>query len=111
MVREFWVSAGREDDFERVFGESGIWPELLGRSKQYLDTTLRQESKVERRYKIFDFWQSHKGFEEFRERYQADCERFSLLVLSEGLVEREAVLGSFYSTGSDWDEGTDLVSI
>lgn len=105
------MSDGREDDFERVFGESGIWAELLRRSKQYLGTTLRKQSKVERRYKVLDYWHSHEGFEEFRERYQTDCERFSLLVASEGLIEQEVFLGSFYTSGTDWDEGTDLVPI
>ncbi|HEV3039294.1 MAG TPA: hypothetical protein VHA33_16075 [Candidatus Angelobacter sp.] len=84
---------------------------MLKRSKQYLGTTLRQESKAERRYKIFDYWQSHVDFEEFRERYREACERFSLLIANEGLVEREVLLGSFYTAGSDWDEGTDLVPI
>ena len=110
MVREFWVSEGREADFRKVFGASGIWPELLGRSGEYLGTRLRQESEADRRYQIFDYWQSHSGFEEFREKYQVDCQNFSLLIANEGLVEREILLGSFYADESDWDEGTDLVS-
>ena len=93
MVREFWVSEGREADFGKVFAASGIWSELLGRSEKYLGTRVRQESKTDRRYQTFDYWQSHSGFEEFREKYQADCRNFSLLIVSQGLVEREILLG------------------
>ena len=109
VVREFWVSEGREADFRKVFGASGIWSELLARSEKYLGTRLRQESKADRRNQAFDYWQSHSGFEEFREKYQLDCQNFGLLIASEGLVERELLLGSFYVDESDWDEGTDLV--
>ncbi len=109
VVREFWVGEDREVDFRKVFGVSGIWSELLGRSEKYLGTRLRQESEADRRYKTFDYWQSHSGFEEFREKYQLDCQNFSLLIASEGLVEREVLLGSFYADESDWDEGADLV--
>ncbi len=35
------------------------------------------KSKAQRRYRAFDFWTSHWEFEWFRERCQADCERFA----------------------------------
>ncbi len=108
VVREFWVNEGREADFRKIFGVSGIWSELLGHSEEYLRTKIRPESKIDRHYLVFDYWQSHSGFEEFRERYQLDCQSFSLLIANDGLVEREILLGSFYTDESDMDEG-DLV--
>jgi hypothetical protein len=59
------------------------------------------ESQAERRYRVLDRWASHQSFESFREGNQIEYERFSRLIASEGLVERETVLGSFYEDGPD----------
>ena len=109
IVREFVVALGRDEDFKKVFGSDGIWPELLRRSAEYLGTDCRLEAETERRYRVLDYWLSHESFEDFRQRYQPEYEKFSRLIASEGLVERETLLGSFYRGDSDFDEGIDLV--
>jgi len=105
IVREFWVREGCERSFEKVFGPDGIWPELLRRSDGYVKTELRLQSGAERRYRAFDYWNSHLGFERFREQYQAECEKLSRLIAREEWIEREFLLGSFYIDESDADEG------
>ena len=65
--------------------------------------------KAERQYRVTDYWLSHESFEDFRQRYQLEYEKFSRLIASDGLVERETLLGSFYRGDSDLDEGIDLV--
>ena len=107
IAREFWVREGCERNFVKVFGPDGLWSELLHRSDEYVKTELRSESGTERRYKAFDYWKSHLGFERFREQYQADCDRLGRLIANEEWIEREILLGSFYVDESD--EGTDLV--
>ena len=109
VVREFWVKEGCERSFAKVFGSDGLWSELLRRSNQYVRTELRVESAAERRYKTFDYWKSHLGFERFRERNQADCDKLYRLIANEEWIEREILLGSFYMDESDTDEGTGLV--
>ena len=109
IVREFVVAEGREEDFKKVFGSEGIWSELLRRSAEYLKTDCRLEAAAERRYRVLDYWLSHESFEDFRQKYQLEYEKFSRLIASEGLVERETLLGSFYGGDSDFDEGIDLV--
>jgi hypothetical protein len=109
IVREFKVCEGCETDFEKVFGQDGIWPELLRRSGQYLGSELQVDSKADRQYKLFDYWRSHEGFEGFRKEHQQAYEKFSELIASEGWIEREVLLGSFYKDESDFDEGTGLV--
>ena len=109
MVREFLVREGREKDFEGIFGPEGIWPDFLKRSRQYLGSELRLESKTERRFKLEDYWESHVGFEAFRAIHQLDCDRFHQLIAREELVAREKFLGSFYVDDSELDEGDDLV--
>jgi len=109
IVREFVVAEGSEKDFKKVFGSEGIWSELLRRSAEYLGTDCRLEAAAERRYRVLDYWLSHESFEDFRQKYQLEYEKFSRLIASEGLVERETLLGSFYGGDSDFDEGIDLV--
>jgi len=101
VVREFVVHEGRERDFETVFGRDGIWAELLRRSQEFVETDCKPELETDRRYRVTDRWYSHQGFESFREEYQQEYEKFSRLILNEGLVERETVLGSFYEDGPD----------
>jgi len=103
------VAEGSEEAFEKIYGPAGVWPELLRRSPQYLGSELRTQSKAERRYRVFDYWQSHEDFELFRGYHRQAYEAFSLWVQSEKLIERETVLGSFYKSDSDFDEGTGLV--
>jgi len=109
IVREFVVAQGREEDFKKIFGPEGIWFELLRRSGEYQGTDCRQEAESERRFRVTDYWLSHESFEDFRQQYQLEYEKFSRLIASEGLVERETLLGSFYRGDSDLDEGMDLV--
>ena len=101
---------GRERDFARVFGQEGIWPELLRRSPQFLGSTLLMELQGWRiSFRLCDYWLAHEGFEVFRQQYQREYEAFSRFIAGEGLVERETLLGSFYVGESDFGEGSGLV--
>jgi hypothetical protein len=91
-----------------VFGPDGIWKELLGKAREYLDTEIECESPVEGRYRVRDFWKSHLGFEGFRERFVVEYEKFDRLIVAEGLIEKQQLVGEYYlGEGSD---GDDLVS-
>jgi hypothetical protein len=92
--------AGREEDFEGVFKQGGIWQEFLRRSSGYLASELLELSSGPRQYEVFDYWQSHEGFEDCRRERQQEIERFNLLFL-ESIVLRETFLGSFYEDGPD----------
>jgi len=57
------------------------------------------------RYRVRDFWSWHRAFEIFREKFQAEHERFEQLISAEGLVERQQFLGAYYvSEGGDGDD-------
>ncbi len=105
IVRELVAGEGREDDLARLYGPEGIWTELLRTSPGYLHSECHVHSKAERQFRVLDYWWSHETFESFRRERQADCEKFSLLVHSEGVVERETVLGAFYEDESGPEEG------
>ena len=86
------MADGREEDFEGVFKPGGIWQEFLQRSLGYLTSELVRFAD--------ELGQSHEEFEICRQERQPEIERFKLLFL-DGLVQREALLGSFYEDGPD----------
>jgi hypothetical protein len=107
----FWVRHRRERDFEGIFRPQGIWREILGRWPQYLGSDLREDSEVERRFRLFDYWESHSSFEEFCRSHQSEIDRLDRLIADEGIVDRKELLGMFYMDGPDDqdEEGQNLV--
>ena len=86
-----------------VFGPNGIWRELLGRAEGYAGTETGCESSTERRYRVRDFWWSHREFEVFRARFGNELERFHALLMSEGIVSKFEVVGTYYDERGDGD--------
>lgn len=112
IVREFVVTEGKEQKFLQVFRPGGSWPALLESSDGYLGSESFPWSAAERRYRVFDRWMSHRAFEGFRRQRQPEYESFMRLIVADGLIEREVVLGSFYEKDSGdpgFEEGTGLV--
>jgi hypothetical protein len=97
------VTDGRPGDWEVVFGPNGIWRELLGRAEGYAGTETGCESATERRYRVRDFWGSHQEFEGFRARLGVEFERFHALLVSEGIVRKFEVVGTYYDGRGDGD--------
>ena len=89
---------------EAVFGPGGIWRELLSRAEGFKGTEIWCESSAERRYRVRDFWRSHREFEGFRARLVAEVERFHSLMLSEGIVSKFEVVGTYYDERGDGDD-------
>jgi len=50
---------------------------------------------------------SHVWFETFRSNLAAECERFKLVMVHEGLVEKQELVGTYYETEDD--DGDDFV--
>ena len=90
-------------DLEVVFGRTGIWSELLRRAEGYVGTEIWCESSTERRYRVRDFWWSHREFEVFRARFAVEIERFHALLMSEGIVNKFEVVGTYYDERGDGD--------
>jgi hypothetical protein len=76
---------------------------------RYLGSDLRQDSEIERRFRLFDYWESHTSFEDFRESHQSEIDRFERLIEDEGIVDRKEFLGMFYVDAPDDEDGQDLV--
>jgi hypothetical protein len=101
--RRFWAGDGRKRDFEAVFAVAGIWQELAAQAGM-IRTEFWCESPVERRYRVRDFWTTHLEFEAFREGFALEYRKFEQLLLAEGVVERQEIVGAYYvNEGSDGD--------
>ena len=87
-----------------VFGKAGIWSELLRQAGGYAGTECWCESSAERPYRVRDFWRSHHEFEGFRVRFVAEVERFHSLLISEGIVSKFEVVGTYYDERGDGDD-------
>ena len=69
---------------------------MLCEAEGYLLTETRCESPESRQYRVRDFWDWHRSFENFRSRFQSEYERFGSWILSDGLIEKEQFLGAYY---------------
>jgi hypothetical protein len=103
--RRFWVPDGRRAEFEAVFKLKGPWTRLLLGAEGYLFTQVWCEVPETRQYRVKDGWAGHRYFERFRDRMQAEFEKFEEWIRSEGLIEKEQFLGAYYEKSDGGSEG------
>jgi hypothetical protein len=109
IVREFVVQIGGERDFALIYGQDGIWCDLVRScSSGYCGCELIASGV--RRFEVRDYWTSHREFEAFREQRQDDIEKFRTWVAGKEIVEHEKVLGLFYLDDRGFDDEAGLVS-
>lgn len=68
----FRPAAGREAEFERVYGEDGEWASLLKRGRGYLGTDFRRADDGSGEYLTVDRWQSREAWEQFLLTYERE---------------------------------------
>ena len=61
---------------------------------------MKCESVSDGRYRVRDFWNGHRGFEIFRERFAEFSGRLDLMIAEE-LVERQEFVGAYYEADGD----------
>jgi hypothetical protein len=86
---------GKQVEFVNVFRAEGIWARFLRRAQGYIATEVKCESSSDGRYRVRDFWNGHRGFEVFRERFSEDFAQFDRQVVDE-LIERQEFVGAYY---------------
>jgi len=65
----------------------------LRQAQGYIATEVKLEG--DERYRVRDFWNGHRRFEVFRERFSEDFAQFDRQIVHE-LVEREEFVGAYY---------------
>lgn len=93
ILWRFTVSAGKEEEFERIYSPNGDWAGLFRKAAGYGGTELYKSQETPRTYLVIDRWQSRDAFKQFKERF-ANAYR-ALDVRCEELTEKEEPVGDF----------------
>jgi heme-degrading monooxygenase HmoA len=92
-IWEFQAQAGRENEFEKIYGPEGDWVQLFRQSKAFVRTEVYRDLETSGRYVTIDYFSSQAAFQaflkEFREKYD------SLDQLGETVCASEKRIGSF----------------
>jgi hypothetical protein len=82
---------------------------MLRQAEGYIGSAVSCESRAEGVFTVRDFWKSHVDFEAFREKFAADVMRFRQVLVADGVVRRELMLGSFYECDPGPEDNSGLV--
>lgn len=56
LVWQFDVKAGREAEFQKLFGANGPWPGLGRRSRSFLGSSFLRDAVQPTRYLVVEYW-------------------------------------------------------
>ena len=95
VLWRFRPVVGREGEFERAYGPSGVWTRLFAREDGYLGTELllRRSEEESKEYLTLDRWASRGAYEAFRSHRSGEYRRLDRRL--EGLTEEETLVGAF----------------
>ena len=96
-VWRFRAAAGREGEFEELYGPTGAWAQLFGKAAGYLGTELQRVTGGSSEYLTIDRWESRPAWEAFRRDHAAAYE--SLDRRSESLTASEELVGELDDAG------------
>jgi len=94
IVWRFAVKAGKEEEFERIYGPNGDWAVLFRKAAGYGGTELHKSREIARTYVVIDRWKSHEVKDRFNDEYH------TLDVRCEALTEKEEHMGDFSPIGA-----------
>jgi hypothetical protein len=72
---DFLPAPGRESEFVRSYGPSGIWVELFRKGQGYIGTDLLASSDRPGWYRTVDRWLSEDDYVRFRAAFAAEYAR------------------------------------
>src|SRR5215218_7887343 len=106
IMWQFDVKAGRQKEFEQLYGVEGEWTVINRRTRSYLGSSFLHDQSRESRYIIVEYWSEMLVYEEHRASRAAAI--VSLEERSAALVESMEPLGIFTAldvpdrTGPTW---------
>lgn len=71
IMWQFVVKAGREEDFERLYGADGDWTAKNRTTRSYLGTSFLRDQSDPCRYVVIEYWSEMVVHEPHR-KYSAD---------------------------------------
>jgi quinol monooxygenase YgiN len=66
VIWQFDVKAGREDEFEKLYGVEGEWTALNRRTRSYLGSSFLRDQNRPTRYQLIEYWSEMLVYEEHR---------------------------------------------
>ena len=93
VLWEFRVRPERRTDFEREYGQKGIWVRLFSNDPAYGGTTLVRDLETPGRYVAQDRWRDLDSYVAFKKCWKQDYERIDKECGAFTLEER--YLGAF----------------
>ena len=93
IVWQFTVKAGKEEDFDRIYGPNGNWAVLFRKAAGYSGTELHRSREIPARYLVIDRWESPEAFKRFKEQFKEEYRTLDLRY--EELTEKEEHIGNF----------------
>jgi len=106
IMWQFDVKAGREAEFEQLYGVDGEWTALNRHTRSYLGSSFLHDQSRASRYIIIEYWSEMLVYEEHRASRSAVID--SLEKRSATLVDAAVPLGIFTAldvpdrTGPTW---------
>ena len=106
IMWQFDVKAGRETEFEQLYGVDGEWARMNRRTRSYLGSSFLRDLNLASRYIVIEYWSEMVVYEEHR-TYRSDA-IVSLEARRTQLVESVEPLGTFTAldvpdrTGPTW---------
>ena len=89
----FQVKAGREAEFESLYGPHGGWARFFRGSPQYLKTELLRDLAKPGRYCTIDYWTDEASHKEFCQQRAKEFQRLD--AAGAKLTESETAVGNF----------------
>lgn len=93
IIWSYKVVSGKENEFEKMYGEEGEWVKLFRKYPDYIKTELHKNLDENSHYITIDNWTSKESYNKFRD--QAGSEFEVIDKLGEKLTFSETPLGKF----------------
>src|SRR6187549_1520315 len=112
IMWQFEVKAGKEKEFEALYGAHGDWTTLNRPTRSYLGTSFLRDQARPSRYMVIEYWSEMLVYEQHRE-FRADAVA-SLEERSRALIESVEPLGVFSALdvpdclGATWSQRSGL---
>ncbi|QQS36709.1 MAG: antibiotic biosynthesis monooxygenase [Ignavibacteriales bacterium] len=94
---KFSVLAGKQNEFEKLYGADGEWVELFKKHPGYISTQLLKSTESEFTYVTIDRWKSKEDMEDFKLKFKNEFE--ALDKKGELLTDNEKFIGDFIIVG------------
>lgn len=93
VMWQFDVKAGREEEFEKLYGADGEWTALNRQTRSYLGSSFLRDQSQPLRYLLTEYWSEMIVYEEHRASREAKMD--AIEARRAELVDRMEPLGIY----------------